>query len=158
MVARPHRPVSPAPYVAGGVAGAVLLASAVTLLLPDENRPLPPPGVGDVVRPVKVVDGGHDPLTLERGRVYYVQICLSCHGTRGDGHGEWAYRVTPRPADLRKARTQGRSDQDLFDIISDGLVGTPMIGWKKQLSPEQRWQVIAYLRTLAAPRATQEDS
>ena len=33
-----------------------------------------------------------------------------------------------------------------------------MIGWKKQLSPEQRWQVIAYLRTLAAPRATQEDS
>jgi mono/diheme cytochrome c family protein len=62
--------------------------------------------------------------------------------------GEWAYRVTPYPADLRKARTQGRSDEMLFDIVSDGLLGTPMIGWKKQLSEKQRWQLVTYMRTL----------
>src|SRR5262245_26573106 len=89
-----------------------------------------------------------DPVALERGRVVYVQLCLPCHGARGDGRGEWAYRVIPRPTNLASARTQRRSDDDLFRIISEPRAGTPMIGWGHQLSVEQRHQLVAYLRHL----------
>ncbi|HEB59981.1 MAG TPA: cytochrome c [Gammaproteobacteria bacterium] len=142
--------VSTPVYVAVGILVALGTASATTWLLPDENHVIPPPGVGGY--PAKPVEPGQiqqaNPQTVELGRVYFAQICLPCHGVRGDGMGEWAYRVTPKPADLRSTRVQSRSDTQLFDIISDGLVGTPMIGWKTQLSERQRWDVIAYLRTL----------
>jgi len=140
--------VLPTLYTLAGLVLAVILAYATTILLPDENRVLPAPGVGEAV--VSGENLASESLrTVEQGRVYYVQLCLSCHGVRGDGLGEWAYRVTPYPADLRKARTQKRSDETLFKFISKGLVGTPMIGWEKQLSPAQRWQLVAYLRHLA---------
>jgi len=135
-------------YTLLGIVIAVGVAFITTIYLPDENRVLPAPGVGEAVK-FDVEMGKQSPLKVERGRVYYVQLCLSCHGVRGDGLGQWAYRVTPYPADLRKARTQSRSDETLFKFISKGLVGTPMIGWEKQLSPAQRWQLVAYLRHLA---------
>ncbi|NIQ08997.1 MAG: cytochrome c, partial [Gammaproteobacteria bacterium] len=83
------------------------------------------------------------------------QLCAGCHGVRGDGSGEWAYRVTPRPRDLTSARVQNRSDGFLFSAISDGLIGTPMLGWKDQLSQRQRWQIVGYLRHLGAQAAAQ---
>lgn len=133
--------------VVGGVLLAISSAYLSTIFLPDDNHVIPPPDVGEPLdASVKTLQ--FDPWEVERGRVYFAQLCISCHGVRGDGLGEWAYRVTPYPADLRKARTQGRSDQMLFDIISDGLVGTPMIGWKKQLTEAQRWQLVTYMRTL----------
>ncbi len=95
---------------------------------------------------------GADALALEQGRVYYVQLCMDCHGARGDGRGEWAYRVTPRPSNLTAARTQRRSDADLFQIISEPRPGTPMIGWSRQLSESQRHQLVGYLRHLAEGR------
>lgn len=140
--------IAPTVYTLLGLVLAVVAAVAATVFLPDENRVLPAPGVGETVT-ATVPMLGKAPRTVEQGRVYYVQLCLSCHGVRGDGLGEWAYRVTPYPADLRKARTQQRSDETLFKFISKGLVGTPMIGWEKQLSPAQRWQLVAYLRYLA---------
>ena len=45
---------------------------------------------------------------LEQGRVYYAQLCMDCHGARGDGQGEWAYRVSPRPTNLRGARVRAK--------------------------------------------------
>jgi mono/diheme cytochrome c family protein len=140
--------VLPTVYVLLGLVLAVVFALTATVFLPDENRVLPGPGVGQSARP-EVSMPDESPRKVEQGRVYYVQLCLSCHGVRGDGLGEWAYRVTPYPADLRKARTQNRSDETLFRFISKGLIGTPMIGWEKQLSPAQRWQLVAYLRHLA---------
>jgi len=137
---------SVAVYVVSGITLAVLLATGVTWALPDENRVIPAPGVGAALA-LPNYRGNADPTIVEKGRVYYAQICMSCHGVRGDGFGEWAYRVTPRPADLRSRRTQGRSDGELLQIVSDGLVGTSMIGWKKQLSAAQLRQVVIYLRT-----------
>ena len=133
--------------VVGGVILAVSGALLSVKLLPGDNHVIPPPHVGEPLD-ASVTTQRFDPGEVERGRVYYAQLCVSCHGVRGDGMGEWAYRVTPYPADLRKARTQSRSDQMLFDIVSDGLLGTPMIGWKRQLTEAQRWQLVTYMRTL----------
>ena len=90
-----------------------------------------------------------DPVLLEQGRVYYVQLCAPCHGVRGDGLGEWAYRVVPRPANLTSARTRQRTDANLYEIISTGLPGTAMIGWERQLSEAQRRQLVLYVRYLS---------
>ncbi len=87
-----------------------------------------------------------DMVALEQGRAYYVQLCMACHGARGDGQGEWAYRVTLRPASLRAARVRGRSDAELDRFIRDGIPGSPMIGVK--LSEAQRRQLAGYVRYL----------
>jgi mono/diheme cytochrome c family protein len=97
-----------------------------------------------------VLDHDANLADLERGRVYYVQLCVSCHGVRGDGRGEWAYRVRPVPSDLTGDRVQGRSNDYLFKVISDGLAGTAMRGWKEQLSVAQRRQIVGFLRHLGA--------
>jgi len=143
--------------IVGGVMLAVSGAFVSTILLPGDNHVIPAPGVGQSLD-ASVTTQLYDPGEVERGRVYFAQLCISCHGVRGDGMGEWAYRVTPYPADLRKARTQNRSDQMLFDIISDGLIATPMIGWKKQLTEAQRWQIVTYVRTLGLQKLQQHKS
>jgi cytochrome c len=145
--------------VVGGVILAISGAFLSVRLLPDDNHVIPPPHVGEPLdASVTMMQQRFDPGEVERGRVYYAQLCLSCHGVRGDGLGEWAYRVTPYPADLRKKRTQQRSDQMLFDMISNGLVGTPMIGWKRQLTEAQRWQLVTYMRTLSLEKPVQQES
>lgn len=135
--------------VTTGIAMAGTVAWLVTTNLPatdgDRDR-VPLDATAQVDGPRRQV--GADPITIEQGRVYYVQICLPCHGVLGDGRGEWAYRVTPLPANLTHRRTQARSDAELFDIISQPQPGTPMLGWARQLSQSQRQQVVAYVRHL----------
>jgi mono/diheme cytochrome c family protein len=134
--------------VFAGVAFAVGISTFIVRTFPErdtvaiasENAPL---------IDFAVLEQGANLAELERGRVYYVQLCASCHGARGNGYGEWAYRVKPRPSDLTSAKVQLRSDEYLFKIISDGQVSSPMIGWKDRLSERQRWQVVGYLRHLA---------
>lgn len=133
------------------VTTSIVVAGAVAWLVTDGIPPgdLEPIAVG-ATAPIDVAHlrAEADPVSIEQGRVYYVQICLPCHGAGGDGRGEWAYRVTPRPANLKSVRTQRRSDDELFDLISEPVRGTPMIGWRKQLSDSQRRQVVAYVRHL----------
>ncbi len=135
--------------VSVGIAAAGTVAWLATLFNPARDIE---PVAADAGAPIDVtrLRAGVDPLPMEQGRVYYVQLCLSCHGPRGDGRGEWAYRVTPRPANLTSPRTQARSDAQLFEFISEPRLGTPMIGWKKQLSESQLGQVVAYVRYLGA--------
>ena len=133
--------------VAAGIAAAGTLAYVVTLLNPAADMKGP---ANDASAPIDLarLHAGADPVSMEQGRVYYVQLCLSCHGPRGDGRGEWAYRVTPRPANLTSPKTRARSDAQLFEFISEPQPGTPMIGWKKQLSESQRRQLVSYVRHL----------
>ena len=138
-------------FIAAVVSSGVALAGAVAWIVTavDAAHDANPVTV-DAALPVDsgTLREGADPLALEQGRVYYVQLCMACHGARGDGRGEWAFRVTPRPVNLASARTQRRSDVELFEIISEVRAGTPMIGWKQQLSEPQRRQLVSYLRHL----------
>lgn len=90
---------------------------------------------------------------IRRGALLYRRACATCHGRRGNGHGLSAPGLATEPADLTGGvymNTSGdddRLDQDLFKILSDGL-GRDMPGWKKLLSPDDRWKLVAFLRTL----------
>ncbi|MFQ5783389.1 MAG: ethylbenzene dehydrogenase-related protein [Alphaproteobacteria bacterium] len=99
---------------------------------------------------------------LEQGRIIYFRRCSFCHGLLGDGEGPAAKFLDPRPRDFTlgtfKFRTtqsgQLPTDADLFRTVSRGLSGTAMQPFdsdriKNGLSEDERWAVIAYIKTFA---------
>jgi mono/diheme cytochrome c family protein len=75
--------------------------------------------------------------------------CAKCHGEKGDGKGPMSHMFDPRPRNFQCAATvNGIPDGQLFWIIRYGSPGTSMPP-HKDLSDEQVWQVVAYLRRLA---------
>lgn len=97
-----------------------------------------------------------DPATLLLGKHVYQRYCLSCHGERGDGRGESAQFLDPRPRDFTAGVYKWRStpsgtlplDSDLFRTIRNGLYNTNMPAWTG-LSDDQVWDVIAYVESFS---------
>ena len=97
------------------------------------------------------------PDAITAGKVIFLADCTSCHGIAGNGQGATRPAFGTQPADFTdRARMQPLSPQYLFWRVSEGgrvepfrAQGSIMPAWKFQLTPEQRWQVIAYIRTLA---------
>jgi len=91
---------------------------------------------------------------IAAGKKIYEIKCYYCHGIKGDGNGSDAPRLDPKPRNFTrneyKIRSTGLSvlptDEDLFRIISSGVEGTAMPFWNT-LTPEERWQVIFYIKT-----------
>jgi len=94
----------------------------------------------------------------KNGKVVYDKKCLLCHGEKGDGKGAAAPELSPAPRDfvsgvykIRSTASKIPSDQDLFRIITDGMPGTSMPGWKV-LPEKERWDLVAYLKAFAADK------
>lgn len=99
---------------------------------------------------------------LEKGRAIYFGRCSFCHGLLGDGEGPAAKYLDPRPRDFTLGTFKFRTTQsgelptneDLFRTVSRGLQGTAMQSFdsdliKNGLSEDDRWTVIAYIKTFA---------
>ena len=101
------------------------------------------------------------PQFIEHGKVVYAQNCAACHGLKGDGNGDAAAFLLPKPRSFVEAKFRLRStptgqlptDVDLFRAVSLGMPGTPMPPWKHSLNEEDRWAVVEYLKTFS-PRFT----
>ena len=95
------------------------------------------------------------PEASEKGKEVYEQSCAHCHGTEGRGDGSAAENLLPKPRDFTRGLYKIRStesgelptDQDLFDIITEGMPGSSMPGWETALSANDRWEVVAYIKT-----------
>ncbi len=135
--------------VVAGIATAGAFSFAATMLNPAVQMESDARVASLPIDPERLHPGS-DPISIEQGRVYYAQLCMPCHGSSGDGRGEWAYRVTPRPANLISPKTRARTDVQLFELIGEPQLGTPMIGWKKQLSDKQLRQLVAFVRYLGS--------
>jgi mono/diheme cytochrome c family protein len=86
--------------------------------------------------------------TLKAAKAIYEEKCLGCHGETGKGDGPEAMMYDPPPADLADShKVHTMTDGEIFHQISEG--GKPMPAFKKQLSEEQRWQLVHYVRSLA---------
>lgn len=91
-----------------------------------------------------------DPKVLAAGQAIYEGIgdsdvnCAGCHGI--DGKPTRKGRGAPDLSDHQEAQ---KSDAQWFWEISEGKRRTKMRGHAKHLTEEQRWKVIAYMRTLA---------
>lgn len=94
----------------------------------------------------------------KRGKIVFQAACAACHGEKGDGKGvgavalqdDWGFPAIP--ADLRQPhRRTGSEAHDIFQVLMTGLNGTPMVSFAEALTPEQKWDVIAYIKTLRQP-------
>lgn len=93
----------------------------------------------------------------KRGKALYVRYCIFCHGPEGDGRGESAPYLDPKPRDFTKAVFKCRStpngslplDSDLYDTISRGIHASGMPSWKPLLRQE-RVDLVAYIKTFSS--------
>ena len=80
-----------------------------------------------------------------RAQVLYEKHCAVCHGVQGDGQGEAAYLVQPKPRNFRAGKYRLVSSdnlqptqEDLFRTISNGMPGTPMPSWAQLPESDRR--------------------
>jgi len=75
--------------------------------------------------------------------------CETCHGFKGNGFGVIFQQMEPSPRDFTCYNVMNDlSDGQLFWIIKSGSHGTRMKGFA-QLSEEQAWQLVHYIRHLS---------
>lgn len=100
---------------------------------------------------------------VEAGKQDYRRWCVGCHGKEGNGQGENAPYLDPKPRDFTEALFRWRStptgtlptDQDLYDTITRGVVDTLMPTWRP-LTPQTRVDLIAYIKTFSPKWQTQK--
>jgi mono/diheme cytochrome c family protein len=84
---------------------------------------------------------------LDRGRQRYAIVCATCHGTAGDGDSAVARNMQRRrPPSLHEARLIALTPGALYRVIVAGYGLMP--SYAKLLGPDDRWAVVAYVRTL----------
>ncbi len=91
---------------------------------------------------------------LKIGQKKYNIFCAPCHGYNGDGKGVvtlFSKSLVPRNFHQIKFVPVGR----LFEVITNGLNTMPP--FKSQLTPEERWAVVAYIRALQLTRSPLTD-
>lgn len=82
--------------------------------------------------------------------IVYQSQCASCHGATGRGDGPIGLTLAPRPvAFTDQERARRRSPFALYQVISQGVPGTPMPGFASSLSDDQRWGLAFYLGQFA---------
>lgn len=95
----------------------------------------------------KTVDTNAD-ASANAGRGIYTQNCAACHGLEGYGNGPNAISLEKKPANFTRPFYKQYPDDFWFYRISEGVAGTRMPRFGEVLSPEQRWYLVAYLKTL----------
>jgi cbb3-type cytochrome c oxidase subunit III len=89
------------------------------------------------------------PESASAGKRVYTRMCGRCHGAEGKGDGTAATAPVP---DLTDAQWDyGSSDGEIFSVIHDG-VSADMDGYAARLSDTDIWNVVNYVRSVAAKR------
>ncbi|MHC4846579.1 MAG: c-type cytochrome, partial [Planctomycetota bacterium] len=90
-----------------------------------------------------------DAAALKEGAALYAVYCLPCHDVRGEGFGPVVLRGMVGPPMFQAARAKDMKDGQMFHILTLGQGN--MASYRAQLSPRERWAVIAHVRTLQEP-------
>jgi cytochrome c oxidase cbb3-type subunit 2 len=84
-----------------------------------------------------------------RGKKMYQEFCIGCHGSVGDGQGPAAPYLDPPPLNfttLRRNLVQGKYIGGIFYYqIMNGITGTAMPYFKRELESEKIWDVGNYV-------------
>ena len=94
--------------------------------------------------------GNPFPLSQESvdiGRASYITACATCHGDTGVGDGPAGLALNPPPADLA-IHVPLHTDNELYGFIADGIAGTPMVAQSGNLTSDEIWHLVNYIRTM----------
>lgn len=82
----------------------------------------------------------------ERGAVVYHNFCAPCHGGSLRGDGAVALHGFPAPPNLRGEKSMKLAEGQMFHILTFGQKKMP--SYASQLTVNDRWSVIAYVKSL----------
>ncbi|MGH7605206.1 MAG: FTR1 family protein [Gemmatimonadaceae bacterium] len=89
------------------------------------------------------------PLDTAGGHTLFVKNCSACHGVLGAGDGPSAHTLSTAPPAIGVRKlTPELSPTLAYNVISVGVRGTAMPSFASTLTPQQRWNVIAYIYSL----------
>jgi mono/diheme cytochrome c family protein len=92
--------------------------------------------------------------SLARGEEMYQRVCAPCHGDAGDGNGyiveSGAY---PLIVSLIADNVTGYADGYIYGMIRVGRGAMP--GYQHQVTHQDRWHIVNYLRQLQGVSSTQ---
>ena len=83
---------------------------------------------------------------LRRGRERFEIYCSVCHGRRGDADGMIVQRGYRKPPSFHTDDSRSRAVGYFFDVMTNGFGVMP--SYSGQISPEDRWAIAAWIRTL----------
>ncbi len=96
------------------------------------------------------------PGLIAQGKLVYEKMgCAVCHGSKGRGNGpsshtlmdDWENPILPANFSKGVFKT-GREVWKIYRTVSNGVGGTPMPAFSDQLSHEEIWEVVYYIRSL----------
>jgi len=85
---------------------------------------------------------------LARGHKIYQDFCLGCHSPIGDGMGPSQPYIYPPPLNFTILKDRGISGGILYYQIMNGITGTAMPYFKKDLESEKIWEVGDYVAAI----------
>jgi len=88
---------------------------------------------------------------LARGRERFNIYCAPCHSRVGDGNGVIVQRGLRRPPSYHIERLRKAPLGYFFDVMTNGFGAMP--DYASQISPRDRWCIIAYIRALQLSQA-----
>jgi mono/diheme cytochrome c family protein len=95
--------------------------------------------------PIILTDDDQKQKVIAEGQKLYNTFCIPCHGADAKGEGSLGPNY-PRPPDITTADYKKREDGFFFYRITFGAAIMP--GYGHAISPNERWLIIHYLRTL----------
>ena len=109
------------------------------LTIPRESRGL----AAKRPNPIKAT-----PESIALGRRHFMTFCTPCHGESGKGDGPVSAKFIPPPDLTNPTLHRARTDGYWYSYVSVG--GAIMPSYGEALSPEERWHLVNFVRTLAA--------
>jgi mono/diheme cytochrome c family protein len=91
------------------------------------------------------------PEVMQRGQERYNIYCTPCHSRVGNGDGMIVQRGYRPAGDFHTDRLRNAPLGHFFNVMTNGYGAMP--DYAAQLTPEDRWAVVAYIRALQLSQA-----
>ena len=92
---------------------------------------------------------------IRAGMEHFSDHCATCHANDGGGQTLFGTGLYPKPPDLRAARTQDKSDGELYYTIANGVRLSGMPAFSEAHTAAQAWRLVLFIRHL--PQITPEE-
>lgn len=85
---------------------------------------------------------------IRAGMEHFADHCATCHSNDGGGQTLFGKGLYPKPPDLRVARTQNKSDGELYYTIENGVRLSGMPAFSRAHTAAQTWRLVLFIRHL----------